>query len=287
MVCSLPKDERRGTTCVKKIKILPTLVFSVEAENLDLSKEAEMAALIVLFTDFGLEGPYIGQVKTVLHRIAPGVPVIDLFADLPAAKPKPAAYLLASYGSWFPSGTVFLAVVDPGVGGDRAAIVTKADSHWYVGPDNGLFEIVVRRAGRPARRWEIPTPPDGVSASFHGRDLFAPAAGRLAKGDAPTGRPCSEGIAGHPDWPDDLPEVVYIDRFGNAITGLRSATLPDRARLVAAGRVLTRRRTFSDVPAGEAFWYENSNGLAEIAVNSGRADALLGLGIGSPVTVLP
>ena len=243
-----------------------------------------MAGMIVLFTDFGLEGPYIGQVKTVLHRIAPGVPVIDLFADLPAAKPKPAAYLLAAYSAWFPPGTVFLAVVDPGVGGDRAAVVTKTDSHWYVGPDNGLFEIVVRRAGR-ARCWEIPAPPDGVSASFHGRDVFAPAAGRLAQGEVPAGRSRAEGTADHSDWPNDLPEIVYIDRFGNAITGLRAAMVPDRACLDAAGRVLARRRTFSDVPAGEAFWYENSNGLAEIAVNSGRADAALGLAIGSPVTV--
>ena len=245
-----------------------------------------MAALIVLFTDFGLEGPYLGQVKTVLHRIAPGVPVIDLFADLPAAKPQPAAYLLAAYGAWFPPGTVFLAIVDPGVGGDRAAIVTKARSRWYVGPDNGLFEIVARRAGR-ARHWEIPAPPAGVSASFHGRDLFAPAAGRHAQGKPPAGLPRSAGIVGRPDWPDDLPEIVYIDRFGNAMTGLRAVLVPDRACLAAAGRVLARRRTFSDVPAGEAFWYENSNGLAEIAVNCGRADAALGLRIGTPVIVLP
>jgi len=245
-----------------------------------------MGALIVLFTDFGLEGPYIGQVKTVLRRVAPDVPVIDLFADLPAAKPKPAAYLLAAYGAWFPSDTVFLAIVDPGVGADRAAIAAKADSRWYVGPDNGLFEIVVRRAGG-ARYWEIAAPPVGVSATFHGRDLFAPVAGQLAQGNMPAGRPRSKETVGYPDWPDDLPEIVYIDRFGNALSGLRAEFLPDRARLVAAGRVLERRRTFSDVPAGEAFWYENSNGLAEIAVNAGRADAALGLAIGSPITVLP
>src|SRR5689334_478874 len=245
-----------------------------------------MAPLIVLFTDFGLEGPYIGQVKTMLHLIAPGVPVIDLFADLPAAKPQPAAYLLAAYGAWFPRGTVFLAVVDPGVGGERAAIVVEADGRWYVGPDNGLFELVTRRAGR-VRCWEIAARPEAVSASFHGRDLFGPQAAQLARGDAPAGRPRPAGIVGHPDWPDDLPEIVYIDRFGNAMSGLRAAMIPDRARLAAAGRVLARRRTFSDVPVGEAFWYENSNGLAEIAVNSGRADAVLGLVVGSPVIILP
>ena len=245
-----------------------------------------MAGVIVLFTDFGLEGPYTGQVKTVLHQIAPGVPVIDLFADLPPAKPEPAAYLLAAYGGWFPAGTVILAVVDPGVGGDRAAVVVEADSRWYVGPDNGLLELVTRRADY-ARSWEISAGPEAISASFHGRDLFAPVAGLLARGDSPAGRLRPTEVSRRPDWPDDLPEIVYIDRFGNAMTGLRAALIPNGARLAAAGRVLARQRAFSDVPAGEAFWYENSNGLAEIAVNAGRSDAALGLAVGSLVAILP
>ena len=160
---------------------------------------------------------------------------------------------------------------------------SKPTRRWYVGPDNGLFELVTRRADR-ARSWEISAPPEAISASFHGRDLFAPVAGLLARGDPPAGRLRPDGISRRPDWPDDLPEIVYIDRFGNAMTGLRAALIPDGARLAAAGRVLARRRTFSDVPAGEAFWYENSNGLAEIAVNAGRADAALGLAIGTPVS---
>ena len=171
-----------------------------------------MAAIIVLFTDFGLEGPYTGQVKTVLHQIAPGVPVVDLFADLPAAKPQPAAYLLAAYGGWFPPATIILAVVDPGVGGKRAAVVVEADSRWYIGPDNGLLELVTRRAGH-ARSWEISARPEPMSATFHGRDLFAPVAGLLARGDPPAGRLRPEGIFRRPDWPDDLPEVVYIDQI--------------------------------------------------------------------------
>src|SRR5438270_931067 len=229
-----------------------------------------MTAIIALFTDFGLEGPYTGQVKTVLHQIASGVPVIDLFA---------------AYGGWFPPGTIILAVVDPGVGGERAAVVVEADSRWYVGPDNGLFELVTRRAGR-ARSWEISASPEAISASFHGRDLFAPIAALLARGDPPAGRLLPHGISRRLDWPDDLPEVVYIDRYGNAMTGLRAALIPDGARLAAAGRVVARRRIFSDVPAGEGFWYENSNGLAEIAVNYGRAYAVLGLAIGSCVTIV-
>jgi S-adenosylmethionine hydrolase len=244
-----------------------------------------MAPFIVLATDFGLEGPYTGQVKTVLHRIAPAVPVIDLFADLPPGKPKPAAYLLSAYSVWFPPGTVFLAVVDPGVGGARAAIVVAAADRWYVGPDNGLFELVVRRAGQ-AHVWDIPPPPEAISASFHGRDLFAPAAGRLARGDAPAGQPRPGALVSHMDWPDDLCEIVYIDRFGNAMTGLRAGLLPARGRLAVAGRMITRGRVFSDIPPGEAFWYENSNGLAEIAVNSGRADEALGLALGTPVMIV-
>jgi S-adenosylmethionine hydrolase len=244
-----------------------------------------MDPTIVLFSDFGLEGPYTGQVKTVLYRTAPGVPVVDLFADAPAGKPKPAAYLLAAYGVWFPPGTVLLAVVDPGVGGARAAVIVEADGRWYVGPDNGLFELVTRRAENP-RTWEIGWRPETMSASFHGRDLFAPAAGRLARGVLPGEPPRPREIGRHPDWPDDLPEIVYIDRYGNAMTGLRAALLPIGTCLSASGRVLTRARTFSDVPAGEAFWYENANGLAEIAVNAGRADATLGLAPGSPVGIL-
>ena len=243
-----------------------------------------MAPMIVLFSDFGLEGPYTGQVKTVLYRIASAVPVIDLFADAPAGKPKPAAYLLAAYAVWFPPGTVILAVVDPGVGGTRGAVIVEADGRWYVGPDNGLFELVQRRA-LAVRSWDILWRPGAMSASFHGRDLFAPIAGQLARGIFPSEPQRSGEIGRCADWPDDLAEIVYIDRYGNAMTGLRAAVLADTTCLRVSGRVLPRARTFSDVPAGTAFWYENSNGLAEIAVNAGRADAVLDLALGSPVII--
>jgi len=239
--------------------------------------------VIALFTDFGLEGPYTGQMKAVLHRDAPGVPVIDLFADAPAGNPKASAYLLAAYAAWFPSGTIFLSVVDPGVGSERASVMVEADGRWYVGPGNGLFELVLRRAS-VARCWEITWRPEILSHSFHGRDLFAPVAARLARGEPPAGE--LRAHAGRrPDWPDDLAEIVYVDHYGNALTGLRAALLPASARLVAAGKSLSRARTFSDVPEGAGFWYENSNGLAEIAVNAGRADRALGLAIGSAVIV--
>lgn len=244
--------------------------------------------MIVLFTDFGLAGPYVGQMKAVLHRAAPAVPVIDLFADAPAFDPQAAAYLLAAYAPEFPQGTVFLAVVDPGVGGPRAPLAVQADGRWYVGPDNGLFAIVARRAGA-ARAWEITWRPARLSASFHGRDLFAPVAARLALGEPPPGDdlgafPPAAGPGA--DWPDDLARIVYIDRFGNAMTGLRAAALGGPTGIEAGGRRLARARSFSDLPPGEPFWYENANGLAEIAINRGRAADQLGLAVGTAVRVL-
>jgi S-adenosyl-L-methionine hydrolase (adenosine-forming) len=241
--------------------------------------------MIALFTDFGLHGPYTGQMKAVLHQMAPGIPVIDLFADAPVGNPKASAYLLAAYSPWFPVKTVFLCVVDPGVGGTRPSAVLQADDRWYVGPDNGLFELIQRRA-EESRSWDIDWKPERLSASFHGRDLFAPVASMLARGEPPPGRPREYGADRRPDWPDDLREVVYVDHFGNAMTGVRAATLAPNARLAAAGRTLWRARTFSDLPLGAGFWYENSNGLAEIAVNQGRADRELGLSIGTKVELI-
>ena len=97
--------------------------------------------MIVLFTDFGLQGPYIGQMKAVLHQMAPGIPAIDLFADAPVGNPKASAYLLAVYAEWFPAGTVFLCVVDPGVGGTRPSMIVEADGRWYVGPRQWLVRV--------------------------------------------------------------------------------------------------------------------------------------------------
>jgi S-adenosylmethionine hydrolase len=242
--------------------------------------------MIVLFTDFGLEGPYVGQMRAVLHRLAPGIPVVDLFADAPIGRPKASAYLLAAYAAWFAEGTVFLCVVDPGVGGARPPVIVDADGRRFVGPGNGLFEMVLRRAAVTSR-WDIDWRPSRLSASFHGRDLFAPVAAMLARGDPPPGRSRSSDAERRADWPDELAEIVYVDHFGNAMTGLRAAMLPANARLAVSDRLLQRARTFGDLPPGEAFWYENANGLAEIAVNRGRADVALGVALGAPVVVVP
>src|ERR1700746_2532460 len=156
--------------------------------------------MIVLFTDFGLQGPYTGQMKAVPCRMAPGIPAIDLFANAPVGNPKASAYLLAAYAEWFAVGTVFLSVVDPGVGGTRPPSIIEADGRWYVGPGNGLFELVKRRATNN-RSWNIDWKPERLSASFHGRDLFAPVAAMLARGEPPPGRPLEDG-GDRQDWPD-------------------------------------------------------------------------------------
>ena len=240
--------------------------------------------MIVLFTDFGPGGPYTGQMKAVLSREAPGVPVVDLADDLPACDPEPAAYLLAALAPAFPQDAVFVCVVDPGVGSDRAPLALNAGGRWYVGPDNGLLAIVARRAG-DARWFAIDWRPPTLSASFHGRDLFAPVAAQLARGEEVPGTPFDAARAVGADWPDDRAAIVYIDPYGNAMTGIRAAQLAEDAVLAVGARRLGRLRTFSDAARGAAFWYENANGLAEVAVNQGRADRLLGLGVGTPVCI--
>ena len=241
--------------------------------------------MLVLFTDFGFEGPYTGQMTAVLQQTAPAVPVVSLFADLPPGQPKPAAYLLAAYAQWFAAGTVFVCVVDPGVGSERGALIVEADGRFYVGPDNGLFDIVQRRAAR-SRVWRIAWQPPALSASFHGRDLFAPVAARLARGQTPDSLGRHAQAIPQPGWPDDLAEIVYIDRYGNAMTGLRGETVSPGGRLAAGGRELACAETFSAVPQGTAFWYVNSNGLVEIALNQGRADRELSLAIGAGIEIL-
>ncbi|TQV78417.1 SAM hydrolase/SAM-dependent halogenase family protein [Denitrobaculum tricleocarpae] len=239
--------------------------------------------MFVLFTDFGLEGPYSGQVKAVLHQGAPARPVIDLFADAPAFDPRASAYLLAAYSTGFPAGSIFLAVVDPGVGSDRAPVILEADGHSFIGPDNGILDLVARRA-EMSRYREILWRPERLSASFHGRDLFAPVAVMLARGDPVNTQDLDGTARPGATWPNDLAEIVYIDCYGNAMTGLRASEVPAQARLTLAGMQIAAARTFSDVPAGKAFWYENANGLVEIAVNGGHAAERLGLAVGTALS---
>lgn len=240
--------------------------------------------MIALFTDFGSGGPYLGQMRAVLAREAPGVPVVDLMNDAPAFDPASAAHLLPAVAGSLAAGTIVVAVVDPGVGSARGALVVEADGKTFVGPDNGLFEMARRRA-RSLRVWSIDHRPDALSATFHGRDLFAPVAAALARGERPALTEIDPAARSRPEMPDDLERIIYVDHYGNAFTGIRASALDSEAVLLAAGRRVRKARTFSDLPVGEPLWYENSCGLVEIAVNRGRADRVLGLSVGSVIGV--
>ncbi|CCG06984.1 SAM hydrolase/SAM-dependent halogenase family protein [Pararhodospirillum photometricum] len=241
--------------------------------------------MIFLATDFGLTGPYLGQVRAVLAQRCPEQAVIDLFADLPVFQPALSAPLLAAYTRDLPSGSLVLGVVDPDVGGERDGVILQADGLWFVGPDNGLFSLVARWA-RERAAWRLSVPP-GASASFHGRDVFAPAAAILARGGLPEGTTVLDpGRLDRPDFPNDLPRIIYLDTYGNALTGIRASSLGPHDTLALESSVLPRARTFCDLDKGEPFCYRNANGLMEIAVNQGRADQKLALHLGTPVRVI-
>ena len=172
--------------------------------------------MIFLFSDYGLQGPYLGQVQTVLHQLSPQTKVINLQADAPRNNPKASAYLLASLVSALPEEAIF-SVVDPGVGNERDdPVVMRMDKRWYVGPDNGLFDLVARRACS-IESWRITWQPDTLSNSFHGRDLYAPVCAMLANAEPVPGK-LKQWRDKH-DWPDDLNEIIYIVYFGNAMIG--------------------------------------------------------------------
>lgn len=239
--------------------------------------------MIILFTDFGWNGPYAGQIKAVLHTQAPDETVIDLMHDAPSFNPRAAAYLLAALADEFPQGTVFLGVIDPGVGDPaRRPAIVKADGRWFVGPDNGLFNVVAMRASR-LQWWDINWQPRRLSHTFHGRDLFAPVVARIVNGEHLPGDEQRVEDRLQTDWPEDLAQIIYIDHFGNAITGIRAAVMVDQTMIQCNGYTLKRANTFSDVEKGQGFWYENSVGLVEIAINSGRADTKLGLNLGDSI----
>lgn len=248
--------------------------------------------MFVLFSDFGVRGPYVGQMKAVLHTAAPGIPIIDLMHDAPAFDPQSSAYLLASMVAEFPAGAVFLTVVDPGVGTDRRALVVQADGRWFVGPDNGMLSQIARRAEN-VQAWRIDWRPDRLSTSFHGRDLFAPVAAGIgrdggfsdASGRTRLGEEIPAGEVDRADWPDEFQQIVYIDDFGNLISGVRAEKVSPNDRILVHNVEIKGETTFASVPPGTLFWYENSNGLVEIACNRGRADQQLEVSVGATIGV--
>lgn len=237
--------------------------------------------MIAFFTDFGVSGPYAGQMHAAVRELFPTAPIVDLFHDSPQFDVRAAAYLLPAYSSRMPRRSIICAVVDPGVGTARAAVIVEAEGRLFIGPDNGLFTLIARRASM-SRAHEVLWQPAALSASFHGRDLFAPVAAMLARGEWPASRPTHLYVP-RPDWPGDEARVLYVDRYGNGITGIRASTLAETQTLCVAGTLLLRARTFADVAPLKPFWYENANGLAEIAVREGSAAQRLPLQVGDEV----
>lgn len=242
------------------------------------------AAPIFLFTDFGSADIYVGQVKAVLHALSPGSAVIDLSNDLAPFKVHAAAHLLDALARQLPAGSVTICVVDPGVGSDRSAVAVRADERWLVGPDNGLMSIVAARSAA-VELYDLDPLDRPLSASFHGRDLFAPHAAALASANgARDALRRRERLRVELD-PQDLPGIVHVDHYGNAITGIRASSLAVSSTLVVQGRRMRHARVFSEVSAGELFWYENSIGLVEIAANQASAAALLSLRVGQTLEI--
>lgn len=239
---------------------------------------------IVLFTDFGAADLYVGQVKAVLAGRAPRAALYDALHDAPAFGIEPSAHLLAALAPRYPRGSVFCAVVDPGVGGPRGAVVVDADGRRFVAPDNGLLAVLWQRAARRRCR-RIRWQPKALSASFHGRDLFAPVAAALAAGRVPRGWLAPQSAPAVMLPADDLARVIYIDHYGNAMTGLRGAGVAGDVRLRAGRRLLRHAQAFWRAPDGSPFWYENSLGLVEIAANQANAARLLRLRVGSAVSL--
>lgn len=270
---------------------------------------------LVLLTDFGTRDAYVGIVKGVLARLAPESRHIDLTHAIPPGDVRAGAFALWQAIAYLPPGSVVLAVVDPGVGTSRRGIALRLPSGFGVGPDNGLFSWVLDPAA-PVEAVELDPArlsPAALSATFHGRDLFAPAAARLANGHelADLGRPQAETVRLPPPRLEAIPdglrgEVLWIDGFGNAVTSLgrmraagdalefNAAWQDHRPRTIRAsavrvelpsGAALPLRRTFGDVPEGQPLAYVGSSGLVEIGVHAGRADQLFGLAPGQTVTL--
>jgi S-adenosylmethionine hydrolase len=254
--------------------------------------------IITLTTDFGQSDGYVGAMKGVILGICPEATLVDISHGIRPQAVQQAAYVLSTAAPYFPAGSVHLAVVDPGVGTERRPLVVQTERALYVAPDNGLLSLVLQQE-RAETAIHLTDPAyrlSGVSTTFHGRDIFAPAAAHLAQGIAPSemGDPVSppELISLPMVEPQLRPEgnweaeVLHIDHFGNLITNLRICNAPSLIAVVVQGRrIHPLRDTFGDVEPGELVAYAGSSGHLEIAVRDGNAARVLGMDIGDPVWV--
>ena len=246
-----------------------------------------MPPVVTLLTDFGTADGYVAEMKGVILTRAPEATVVDVAHDIPPQDVEGARLALARYWRRFPAGTVHLVVVDPGVGSARAALAVESDGRWLVGPDNGVLSPALLVAGARAVALPIPT---GAAPTFHGRDVFAPAAASLALGasiDA-LGSPALDVVVRRTPEPRRLTDgsiegqVIIVDRFGNAVTNLVGL----RAQSVEVnGMALPLRRSYAEVGPGEPLAVVGSTGLIEIAVRDGNGAKALGLDRGSRVVL--
>ena len=248
-----------------------------------------MPTLITLLTDFGTADGYVGEVKGVLMSRAPGAMVVDISHDVRAQDVEGARLALARYWRRFPRGAVHLVVVDPGVGSSRAAIAVASDGRFLVGPDNGVLSPAL--LARDARAVALPLPA-GASVTFHGRDVFAPAAALLAMGVAldELGAPLDSPIIRRTPEARRLAdgrvsgEVIAVDRFGNLITNLVAM---NGGIVDVASCSLVVRRAYADVAQGELTAVVGSLGFVEIAQRDGSAANKLGVERGAHVLLHP
>jgi S-adenosyl-L-methionine hydrolase (adenosine-forming) len=249
---------------------------------------------ITILTDFGTGDGYVAAMKGVICAVAPGVAVDDATHEVPPGDILAGAWALAAYWQHYPAGTVHVAVVDPGVGGDRRAIAIEAAGRFGVGPDNGIFTRVLREAG-PGQHTAVEVrPPATASATFHGRDVFAPAAARIALAGSLDGLgpavadplllPVPE--ASHADGVV-LGEVVHVDRFGNLITNIGRELLPASARVSLLGSSCPVMHTYGTAAVGSLIAVVGSREVLEVSVRDGSAADTLGARRGDAVTVMP
>ncbi len=273
------------------------------------SEPSERPSTVTLTTDFGLADSYVAQIKGVVIGINPRARIIDISHDVLPQQILQATFLTQEAWPCFPAGTVHLAVVDPGVGGDRHPIVLQTRQGVFVGPDNGVLSAALSDDVRPDEPRRVPLPDDvsafeisntqymrePVSRTFHGRDVFAPAAAHLALGVGPEelGPPAKAVMALPPIHAVEQPDgtfkakVVHIDRFGNVISDIRSTDLPAGGFTVKAGErnVPGPFGTYAELDGLGAL--VGSSGYLEIAVANENAARLLEVQIGSPLRLQP
>ena len=238
------------------------------------------APVITLLTDFGYQDPYVGIMKGVMLGICPDARFVDLTHSVTPFQPLQAAFLLHQSWPHFPDGTIHLVVVDPGVGTSRRPILIEAADQYFVGPDNGVFSMLYPTAIR-----EIEVTGTSASRTFHGRDIFAPAAARLANRVPPERIGTIIESAQRLTWPEA--SVWHIDHFGNIITGLRVLAYTGFFGIRIGTETIHRRvATYADAPKDQLFLIEGSSGHVEIALNQGSAAQRLGITIGTPLSII-